>query len=77
MERPNEQAALTADDFLMLIKRHLSELWQAQSRSVNCSLRVVLRSAETLLAERAGMNLATFRMLRRDHQRKPGLSPLD
>jgi hypothetical protein len=77
MNRPHEQAALTADDFLALIERHLSELWQAQSRSENRSLRVVLRSAEALLAERAGMNLATFRRSRRDHQRKPGLSPLD
>jgi hypothetical protein len=61
----------------VLIERRLSELSQAQSRSVNCSLRVVLRSAEALLAERAGMNLATFRRSRRDYQRKPGLSPLD
>jgi hypothetical protein len=41
-------AALTADDFLVLIERHLSELWQAHSRSGNRSLRVVLRSAEAL-----------------------------
>jgi hypothetical protein len=61
----------------VLIERRLSELSQAQSRSVNCSLRVVLRSAEALLAERSGMDLATFRRSRRDHQRKPRLSPLD
>jgi hypothetical protein len=70
MNRPNEQAALTADDFLTLIERHLSELWQAHAHSGNRSLRVVLRSAEALLAERAGMNPATFRRSRRDHHRK-------
>ena len=71
MDRPNEQAALTTDDFLALIERHLSELWQAHARSGNRALRVVLRSAETLLAERAGMDVATFRHSRPDHQRKP------
>ena len=71
MYRPNEQAALTLDDLLTLIERHLSELWQAHAHSGNRSLRVVLRSAEALLAERAGMNLATFRRSRPDHQRKP------
>lgn len=70
MER-NEQTALTVDDFLALIERHLSELWQAHAHSGNRSLRVVLRSASALLAERAGMDLATFRRLRPDHQRKP------
>ena len=70
MNRPHEQAALTADDFLALIERHLSELWQAHAHSGNRSLRVVLRSAETLLAERAGMDLVTFRRSRPDHQRK-------
>ena len=69
MER-NEQVALTADDFLTLIERHLSELWQAHARSGNRSLRVVLRSAEALLAERAGMDPATFRSSRPDHQRR-------
>src|SRR5262245_6352504 len=71
MNRPNEQATLTADDFLTLIERHLSELWQAHAQSGNRSLRVVLRSAEALLAERAGMDPPTFRMSRRDHHRKP------
>jgi len=70
MNRANEQAALTTDDFLTLIERHLSELWQAHAHSGNRSLRVVLRSAETLLAERAGMDLATFRRSRPDHHRK-------
>jgi hypothetical protein len=70
MDRRNEQAALTADDFLALIERHLSELWQAQAQSGNRSLRVVLRSAEALLAERTGMDVATFRRSRGDHCRK-------
>ena len=70
MDRPNEQAALTADAFLTLIERHLSELWQAHARSGNRSLRVVLRSAEALLAERAGMDPATFRHSRPDHHRE-------
>jgi hypothetical protein len=70
MDRPNEQAALTADEFLALIERHLPELWQAHAHSGNRSLRVVLRSAEALLAERAGMDLATFRRSRGDHHRK-------
>jgi hypothetical protein len=70
MER-NEQAALTADDFLALIARHLPDLWQAHAYSGNRSLRVVLRSAEALLAERAGLDLATFRRSRRNHHRKP------
>ena len=77
MDRPNAQAALTAEDLLALIERHLSELWQVHAQSGNRSLRVVLRSAEALLAERAGMDVATFRRSRPDHQRKPGLSPLD
>ena len=71
MERPNEPAVLTIESFLVLIKRHLSELWQAHAHSGNRSLRVVLRSAEALLAERAGMDVATFRHSRPDHQRKP------
>jgi hypothetical protein len=71
MDRPNEQAALTSDDFLTLIERHLSELWGAHAHSGNRSLRVVLRSAEALLAERAGMDLATFRRSHRNHQHKP------
>jgi hypothetical protein len=71
MNQPPEQAALTADDFLALIERHLSELRRVHAHSGNRSLRVVLHSAEALLAERAGMNLATFRRSRRDHQRKP------
>ena len=33
-------------------------------------LRVVLHSAEALLAERAGMDVATFRRSRRDHHRQ-------
>ncbi len=70
MDRPTEQAALTADDFLTLIERHLPELWQAHAHSGNRSLRAVLRSAEVLLAERAGMDLATFRRSRPDQQRK-------
>jgi hypothetical protein len=71
MDRSNEQAALTAEDFLTLIERHLSELWQAHARSGNRSLRLVLRAAEALLAERAGMDLATFRHVSRSHHRKP------
>ena len=71
MDRPNEQAALTTDDFLALIERHLSDLWQVHAHSGNRSLRVVLRSAEALLAERAGMDLAIFRRSRPNHQRKP------
>lgn len=70
MDRANEQAALTTDDLLALIERHLSELWQAHAHSGNRSLRAVLRSAEVLLAERAGMDLATFRRSRPDHQHK-------
>src|SRR5262245_22228472 len=70
MNQAHEQATLTADDFLTLIERHLSELWQAHAHSGNRSLRVVLRSAETLLAERAGMDLATFRRSRPEYQRK-------
>ena len=70
MDRANDQTELTADDFLTLIERHLSELWQAHAHSGNRSLRIVLRSAETLLAERAGMDLATFRRSRPDRQRK-------
>ena len=70
MVRPNEQAALTTDDFLTLIERHLSELWQAHAHSGNRSLRVVLRSAEALLAEHAGMDVATFRRSRHEHHRK-------
>jgi hypothetical protein len=70
MDRANEQAALTPDDFLTLIERHLAELWQAHAHSGNRSLRAVLRSAETLLAERAGMDLATFRRSRSDHRCK-------
>jgi len=56
-----------ARSFLALIERHLSEVWQAYARSGNRSLRVVLRSAEALLAERAGMDSAT----RPDHHPKP------
>jgi hypothetical protein len=48
--RPNEQAVLKADEFLALIERHLSELWQAHASSGNRSLRVVLHSAEALPA---------------------------
>jgi hypothetical protein len=59
MER-NEPSALTADAFLALIDRHLSDLWQVLARSGNRSLREVLRSAEALLVERAGMDPATF-----------------
>jgi len=70
MDRSNDQAILTADEFLALIERPLSSLWQAHARSGNRSLRVVLRSAEALLAERAGMDPATFRRSRPDHQRK-------
>src|SRR5262245_28334142 len=70
MDRANEQAVLTTDDFLMLIERHLPALWQAHAHSGNRSLRVVLRSAEALLAERAGMDLATFRRSCPDHHRK-------
>lgn len=70
MNQPREPATLTADDLLTLIERHLSELWQAHAHSGNRSLRVILRSAETLLAERAGMDLATFRRLHPDHQHK-------
>jgi hypothetical protein len=70
MER-NEQAALTADDFLALVERDLLELWRAHARSGNRSLRLVLRSAEVLLAERAGMDPATFRESNRNHYRKP------
>jgi hypothetical protein len=60
MDRVNEQAALTADNFLTLIERHLFELWGAHAHSGNRSLRVVLRSAETLLAERAGWIWQSF-----------------
>lgn len=70
MNRPTDQAALTTDDFLTLIERHLSELWQAHAHSGNRSLRLVLRSAEALLAERSGMDPATFRRSRPDHHRK-------
>jgi len=70
MYRSNEQAALTADDFLALIERHLPDLWQAYAHSGNRSLRVVLRSAEALLAERAGMDPTTFRRSRPDHHRQ-------
>src|SRR5262245_50452025 len=70
MDRSNEQAALTADDLLTLIERHLSELWQAHAHSGNRSLRTVLRSAEALLAERAGMDVAMFRRSRHEHHRK-------
>lgn len=70
MDRPNEQAALTADDLLTLIERHLLDLWQAHAHSGNRSLRAVLRSAEALLAERAGMDVATLRRSHRDHHRK-------
>jgi hypothetical protein len=69
MER-NEQRALTADDFLALIERHLPDLWQAHAYSGNRSLRLVLRSAEVLLAARAGSDIATFRRVRRDQRRK-------
>jgi hypothetical protein len=55
----------------------MPDLWQAHAQSGNRSLRVVLRSAEALPTERSGMDLTTFRRSRRDHQRKPGLSPLD
>lgn len=68
---PPQQPVLTTDDFLALIERHLPELWQAHAHSGNRALRVVLRSAEALLAERAGMDVATFRHSRPDHQRKP------
>ena len=54
MERPNARAALTADDLLTLIERHLPALWRAYARSGNRSLRLVLRNAEALLAARAG-----------------------
>jgi len=64
MDRPNEQAALTVDEFLALIECHLSELWQAHAHSGNRSLRVVLRNAEALLAERARIDVAAFRRSR-------------
>jgi len=59
-----EQAVRTADDFLALVERHLPELWQVHAHSGNRALRVVLQNAEVLLAERAGIDLATFRRSR-------------
>jgi hypothetical protein len=64
-----------------VVKRTI-EAYDRCGRILNGSERELLVSrgapqAEALPTERAGMYLATFRRSRRDHQRKPGLSPLD
>jgi hypothetical protein len=60
---------ITVEDFITLIERQLPQLWEAHARSGNRALRTVLRSAESLLAQQAGMDVATFRRTRRTEKR--------
>ena len=66
----HQQAQQTPDDLLTLIDRHLPSLWQAHAASGNRSLRTLLHVAETLLAQRAGVDVPTFRTTRRTRRQQ-------
>ncbi len=59
----------TADDLLTLIERLLPGLWQAHATSGSRALRTLLHVAERLLAQRAGVDVRTFRDTRRAARR--------
>jgi hypothetical protein len=67
----HQHAQQTPDDLLTLIDRHLPSLWQAHAACGNRSLRTLLHVAETMLAQRAGVDVPTFRTTRRRTRRQP------